>query len=297
MPGNKARMPGYPGQDDQPERDIHREAVDVALPKSKTYEEFIEKFKPKITTDDCATLEPVYNAVLGWVVKEYGIDPKSVLRPFWPGLDYQQQEYPAGCVVVDNPPFSILAKICEWYLDRNIKFFLFAPSLTALSGKNVCMRMNHIICDADIVYENGANVRTAFVTNLGDGETVLQTAPSLGKAVNDAVKKIRKETVKQVPKYTYPWHIVTAALLQRYSKHGVELKIGKSECIIISKMDAQKDSGKAIFGGGLLLSDAAASRHEQAARAAAERAAAERAAAHVWELSQREMEIVKELNK
>lgn len=146
------------------------------MPKSKTYEEFIEKFKPKLTADDCATPELVYDAVLGWVVKEYGIDPQCVVRPFWPGLDYQQQEYPDGCVVVDNPPFSILSKICEWYLDRNIKFFLFAPSLTALSGKNVCMRMNHIICDADIVYENGANVRTAFVTNLGDGETVLQTA-------------------------------------------------------------------------------------------------------------------------
>lgn len=101
------------------------------MPKSKTYEEFIEKFKPKLTTDDCATPERVYDAVLGWVVKEYGIDPKRVLRPFWPGMDYQQQEYPEGCVVVDNPPFSILSKICEWYLNRNIKFFLFAPSLTA----------------------------------------------------------------------------------------------------------------------------------------------------------------------
>lgn len=80
------------------------------MSKSKTYEEFVEKFKPKLTTDDCATPEPVYDAVLGWVVKEYGIDPKSVLRPFWPGLDYQQQEYPDGCVVVDNPPFSILSK-------------------------------------------------------------------------------------------------------------------------------------------------------------------------------------------
>ena len=154
------------------------------------------------------------------------------------------------------------------------------------------MRMNHIICDADIIYKNGANVRTAFVTNLGDGETVLQTAPSLGKAVNNAVEKIRKETVKQVPKYLYPRQIVTAALMQRYSKYGVELKIGKSECVRVSKMDAQKDSGKKIFGGGLLLSDEAAARHEQAARAAAERAAAERKNAMVWELSEREAEIV-----
>lgn len=62
-------------------------------------------------------------------------------------------------------------------------------------------------------------------------------------------------------------------------------------------MDAQKDSGKAIFGSGLLLSDDAALRHEKAARAAAERAAAERAAAIVWELSDREKEIVKNLSE
>ena len=273
------------------------------MPKSKTYEEFIDKFKPKLTTDDCATPPLVYDAVLGWVVKEYGIDPRCVVRPFWPGLDYQRQEYPAGFVVVDNPPFSILSKICEWYLDRDIKFFLFAPSLTALSGKNVCMRMNHIVCDAQIVYENGAVVRTAFVTNLGDGETVLQTAPSLGKAVNDAVAKIRKETAKQVPKYVYPWHIVTAALLQKYSHYGVELKIGRSECIRVSKLDAQNGSGKSIFGGGLLLSEEAAARHKQAAEAAdarhkqAAEAAEEGAAAVVWELSAREKETIKKLSK
>ena len=257
------------------------------MPKSKTYEEFVEKFKPKLTTDDCATPPPVYDAVLGWVVKEYSVDPECIVRPFWPGLDYQQQEYPDGCVVMDNPPFSILSKICEWYLNRGIKFFLFAPSLTALSGKNVCMRMNHIICDADIVYENGANVRTAFVTNLGDGETVLQTAPELGRAINNAVKRIRKETTKAMPKYDYPYNVVTAAMLQRYSKYGVEFRVQRSDCVRISALDSQKEAGKAIFGGGLLLSE----------RAAAERAAAERAAAQVWELSEREKQIVKSLGK
>ena len=58
----------------------------------------------------------------------------------------------------------------------------------------------------------------------------------------------------------------------------------------ISKLDAQSGQGKAIFGSGLLLSERAA-----AERAAAERAAAERANAHVWRLSDREMEIVKGL--
>ena len=250
------------------------------MPKSKTYEEFVEKFKPKRTTDDCYTPPAVYEVVLGWVIKEYGVDPDKVVRPFYPGGDYENFDYSGDKVVVDNPPFSILSKICEWYLDRGIKFFLFAPSLTVLSGKNVCMRMNHIVCDADIVYENGAKVITAFVTSLGDDETVLQTAPELGRAINNAVKRIREETTKAKPKYDYPYSVVTAAMLQRYSRYGVEFRVQRSDCVRISTLDLQKEAGKGIFGGGLLLS---------------ERAAAERAAAQVWELSEREREIVKRL--
>ena len=42
--------------------------------KSKTYEEFVDKFKPKLTTDDCYTPPPVYDAIkngsassMGWI--------------------------------------------------------------------------------------------------------------------------------------------------------------------------------------------------------------------------------------
>ena len=31
------------------------------------YDAFVEKFKPKRTTDDCLTPEPVYNAIRQWV--------------------------------------------------------------------------------------------------------------------------------------------------------------------------------------------------------------------------------------
>ena len=62
----------------------------------------------------------------------------------------------------------------------------------------------------------------------------------------------------------------------------------RSDACRISKLDDQAAAGKAIFGGGLLLSKAAAAERAAAERAAAERAAAERAAATVWELSDRE---------
>ena len=254
--------------------------------KSKNYEEFIDKFKPKKTTDDCYTPPSVYNVVRDWACKEYGIDPAKIVRPFYPGGDYEHFDYPEGAVVLDNPPFSILSKICTFYLDRGIPFFLFAPSLTAFSGRENTMRMNHIICDCDIVYENGALVRTSFVTSFGS-DIVAQTEPRLTKLVNDEAERLRKEKKVQLPKYTYPNHVVTAALLQRYSKYGVNFKIRKKDCAPIYSLDAQRSTGKAIFGGGLLLSD----------RAAAERAAAERAAATSWKLSDREIKQIKKLNK
>ena len=66
--------------------------------KSKTYEEFVEKFKPKKTTDDCYTPSEIYEVIKDWVCKRYNIDPENVIRPFWPGgdcLPRHSRHYPA----------------------------------------------------------------------------------------------------------------------------------------------------------------------------------------------------------
>ena len=248
------------------------------MARNETYEEFVEKFKPKKTTDDCMTPPEIYEVVKDWACGRYQIDPAVIVRPFWPGGDYERFDYPEGCVVIDNPPFSILAKICEFYLDQNIKFFLFAPSLTCLSGKS-SMRINHIICDTAIEYENGARVRTSFVTNLGDGEIVMESAPDLSLWINEAVDELRARETTKLPQYVYPDYVITSARMQYYAAHGVALKIKRRDAQFIRALDIQKEYKKAIFGGGLLLSD----------KAAAERAAV------VWELSDREKEIVKGL--
>ena len=100
------------------------------MAKGETYDQFVDKFKPKLTTDDCYTPDAVYDAVAGWVAKEYKLDQSDFVRPFWPGGDYESYDYPEGCVVVDNPPFSILSKIVRFYDSRKIRFFLWAPALT-----------------------------------------------------------------------------------------------------------------------------------------------------------------------
>ena len=258
------------------------------------YDDFVEKFKSKKTTDDCYTPPMVYDAILGWAVEEYGFSPEQVVRPFMPGGDFENFRYPDGCVVLDNPPFSILSKIVDFYISRNIKFFLFAPSLTAFSRKKNVMKINHIIGDHEIVYENGAAVKTAFVTNLSDG-IIAQTAPELSARIDTAMHEVLKSTKKELPKYSYSPNILTAAMLQKLGRYGVDYKLKACDCVPISALDSQRAEGKAIFGSGLLLSEKAAAEKAAAEKAAAEKAAAEKAAAIEWPLSDREIAIIEKI--
>jgi hypothetical protein len=259
------------------------------------YDGFVEKFKPKKTTDDCMTPPEVMEVVNSYVERRWGIDRSRFVRPFWLGGDYEHTDYPDGCVVVDNPPFSMLAKIRRFYLANGVPFFLFCPSLTAFSSydERCCV----LLCDSNITYENGANVRTGFVTSL-PSPNVAESEPDLGDAINAVCDELRHHTVNKLPKYEYPPEVVTAARMQWYAAHHTRYAVPKGECCKISALDSQRGSGKTIFGGGLLLSERAAAERAAAEcaaaecaaaeRAAAERAAAERAAAKVWTLSERE---------
>lgn len=243
------------------------------------YRAFIEKFKPKKTTDDCYTPPNVYEAVLDWVVAEYGIDRENIVRPFWPGGDYERAEYPEGCTVVDNPPFSMVSNICRVYQGAGVKFFLFAPYLTNFSSQT--RGITHIITDIDVMYENGATVNTAFLTNLQPG-CEMRTAPTLRKAIYDADKANRKEAKRELPKYSYPPEVITATAMGYLSKYGQDFSVASEDCFFIRGLESQRPLGKAIFGSGYLLS---------------ERAAAERAAATRWQLSDRERAIIASLGK
>ena len=242
----------------------------------ENYKAFEDKFKPVKTTDDCYTPENVSEAIAGWVAEEYGLDRSSFMRPFYPGGDYEFEEYPDGCVVVDNPPFSIIQGIVNFYCERGIRFFLFAPGLTLLRRRyDVCC----IASDTSITYENNADVKTGFVTNLEPG-VIMRSAPELYRRVDTANKDNIKKQRVQLPKYSYPDHVCTAAMVNRYSHYGIDFKVRSEDCRIITAMDSQKSAGKSVFGYGLLLS---------------ERAAAERAAATKWQLSEREWRIIKSM--
>lgn len=100
-----------------------------------------------------------------------------------------------------------------------------------------------------------------------------------------------------MPKYSYPDHVVTSALMQKYARYGIDFKVPRGECVRIGRLDAQRSYKKEIFGYGLLLSDRLAAEKAAAEKAAAKKAAAERANTTVWTLSDREKQIAKELSQ
>ena len=162
---------------------------------NKDYDEFLEKFKPKLTTDDCYTPACVYDCICDYLEEEYGLDRKNFVRPFYPNGDYEHEEYKEEDIVVDNPPFSIESKIVDFYLERGIKFFLFASGLTTMNMLAKDRKITVIICSTDIVYENGAEINTNYVTNLGDNDIRIKTAPKLDlklKSVYKFCKNVKK---------------------------------------------------------------------------------------------------------
>ena len=247
------------------------------------YQEFLEKFKLKKTTDDCYTPAPVYDAVARYVEETYGVSRAKFVRPFYPGGDYQREKYPADCVVVDNPPFSIMAEILKFYNERGIRFFLFAPTLTLFSSSSSSSTTcTALPCALAVIYANGASGNTSFLTNLEPSHIRLRSAPRLYELVQAGVDEYVKSLRKSLPKYSYPPHIITSAWVGALSRLGIEFSVPVAESESISVLDSQRSSGKAIFGKGYIVSDAVKAEREKAER---------------WELSDRELAIIKRLNE
>lgn len=246
------------------------------------YEEFVAKFKPKLTTDDCYTPVEVYEAVLGWLREKVDIEGCNIVRPFCPGGDYEAYDYKEDDVVVDNPPFSILAGILRFYRDRGIRFFLFGPQLTLFSSSSFA---TYISCACPVEYANGAKVNTGFISNLF-GDVLAMSAPDLRKRIKEAQEKAKGNGSVSLPRYEYPPEVLTSSMLGYLSTHGVEFKVMRDEVspVPLSALASQKAVGKAIFGKGWLISE----------KKAAEKKAAEDII--VWELSEAERAAVRRIS-
>lgn len=252
--------------------------MSIQKEKLNNYAAFVEKFEPKKTTDDCYTPKEVYDVIVDYVASKYPLEGKQILRPFMPNGDFEAVDYSPDSVVIDNPPFSIITRIAKFYISRNIPFFLFAPHLTLFSSDLDCTA---IVVGGDITYENGAVVKTSFLTNMvGDFRVIGE--PLLFKRLEE----INTRNRVNLPKYVYPPNVLTVSMVAWMVDKGIGITIPKHATQHCRGLDSQKKHGKAIFGSGFLLSDSAA----------AEKAAAEKANVIEWELSSRERDIIENLN-
>ena len=266
-------------------------AIGYRQQKFTDYEGFVEKFKPKKTTDDCYTPPAVYEVVKEWVLDRCPqVRDLEIIRPFKPGGDYKSEDY-TGKVVIDNPPFSILAEIKRFYNATGVPYFLFAPHLTIFSSKYL-LDFTAICAGVSIIYENGANVRTSFVSNLF-GDLLAFTAPDLAEAIIAA----NKQESKALPSYKYPPNVMTTSRLNYLCDKGVAIEVRRDETEFIRRLDDQIPVGKSIFGNGFLISEQAERRFEIAERRAMEIAERRAQADYTWQLSEREKAIVSDLTE
>jgi len=90
---------------------------------------------------------------------------------------------------------------------------------------------------------------------------------------------------------------MTVSRVQKMTENGVVFYVTADDCKHVRGLDSQKVHKKALFGSGFLLSDKAAEYSDNALRAAAGAAAAAGKTENAiqWELSKRELEIIKGL--
>ena len=196
-----------------------------AATKFNDYEGFVAKFRPpaRMTTDECYTPGPTYAAALGWLAEQVPLGGREIVRPFFPGGDYEAAAYPPGCVVVDNPPFSIVAAVKRFYLARGVKFFLFAPALTLFSGAGEeAHDITYIITGRSLTFTNGARVAIGFVSNLF-GPLRIWLCPGLGARLSGLARR-------------------------------AEFRVDRGECRRVRGLDAGLGSRREIYGHGFLLS-------------------------------------------
>lgn len=254
------------------------------MARNESYDDFVEKFKLKKTTDDCYTPAKVYEAIKDWAIKEMNWGGRPIIRPFYPGGDYEHYAYPQGCVVIDNPPFSIISQIVKFYEEHKIDYFLFAPALTLFGSRKAKSR---ICTNVTVTYENGAKVCTSFLCSSGP---LIRSAPDLYQVVVKADEENRRlQKRPTLPQYKYPDNVLTSSQVGLFSKYGIVYEENKG--VFTRALDSQRKCKKSLFGSGYIVPlQAAKKAQEELKREQAERAI-------TWELSEKELAELKNIER
>ena len=257
------------------------------------YDSYIAKFqKNNKTTDDTYTPKDIYEAVLNYVRSIYPMEGKEVLRPFYPGGDYEHAEYPEDGVVIDNPPFSMFSKICKFYSENNIPFFIFGPGLTIFSCLKYC---SAVIIAPQIEFSNGAKVKCNFATNL-IGDTLVAISQELSKAIAACPSQNQKVNL---PKYRYPQELLSVSDFQTMAKGNLPFSVNRNEAVIVRNLDNHPKRKSGLYSNHLLISESTSLKAAAVKAAAVKAAGREAAAVKVIPitLSERERAIIDNLGQ
>lgn len=208
---------------------------------SEWLKEKLKNSKGKHTSDDTFTPQYVYDYIIDWVFcHTRKADGLEICRPFYPGGDYEHEDY-TGRVVIDNPPFSILSKIVEFYEENKIPYFVFGPTLQLLAvwrgqATNYIFGNGH-----NVTYENGVRVNTGFVSNLFDHKIML---------MKDLVIPQQKK-VSRRNKVEYPECYWNSARLDTLA-HNTPYNYYIDDIEYTTKLP----DGHPIYGGGIHIKEA-----------------------------------------
>ena len=239
------------------------------------YASYVAKFQlrdSEKTTDETYTPQDVYEAILQYVGTICPLDDKEILRPFYPGGDYQNAEYPQDGIVIDNPPFSIFSQIVRFYTANHIPFFLFGPGMTIM---NVLPYCTAVIISRIIRFDNGAQISINFATNLLPDDILVTTAKQLDRHIALCPSQ---QTPRKLPKYDYPRNLLSVSTLQTLCRNdGEDISILRHQAHHIRRLD-HKD----LYGDHLIISDKIADKIADKEKV---------------EFSDREKQIVEKLNR
>lgn len=142
--------------------------------KNESFESFTENRKKRdlgvrATKDEIYTDQDEYNDLTEFFKQYYPeAFKRPIVRPFYPGGNYEDlTQYPAGCLVFDNPPFSIESKIVKFYNEHNIQYILFAPGNNLSNMRNGCSTWTGCTIHYDAVA-----FFSQFLTNLDTQQTL-----------------------------------------------------------------------------------------------------------------------------
>lgn len=196
-----------------------------------------------------------------------------LLDHFIQGGDYQKFEYKDSDIVVDNPPFSIENKIIDFYLENNIKFFIFYNGLSSLDSFCKDRDITTVCVCTSITYENNSKVCTSFVTNLDKIKGI--------RIIKDFINERKYGEIK----YKLPDNVIGMKEVMELNKTGNEFYIKKQDFEHISKFEIRDK--KHFFGGGIVLSNTTSKEINKILNKNK----------YTYEFNEKENEIIKRLNK